>query len=603
MMESNDSEDVEVSFDHSASLIESTENINNEEDLPAVFPLMANPHSGILSQSSNISPKVKFAGIFLFVASVLALSIGLSQLTVPDESGEGSESLGTGPALLSRLSYFGESSLKTYDTCDDYILDLEEAVALMASATIDREAQWYFHPNWYCDTARGGVGSCLQNGNVVANSPPVMEGDISSAEMKGASSAGENSYGTNNQVAGVDEADLVKSDGEHVFAAYGDTLVVWDAITGVELSRTVLPTPDEDGIDVCPERMKYENMTCYSQGFGWWFWQGFQSNRISSLLLHENRLIVTTSNMYMLNGATKALNGYRQTRLFIYDLTNIPNDKSALRLIARKDLQGEFKTGRSVDQYGYIVTSSSLNTWEDLDYPLSVWHPDFYDLYGDDMTENEYRAKANEIAASIVPTFVQKLADETTRDGQCSHIAKVSLTLKPADTADENTSIPWFTQNSVLSTLTQVYSFDMLKDYTEATNGVVPKVSISSSDVFLPVPSYTNNVYSSETRLVIAGESYTENELGEWKEHTVFLAFELDGASTSFQSYGDVRGSLLNQFSMDHYVDPISNEDYLRVATTTWARWSFVDDEWQQTEESESIGEFSILYVERIDFV
>jgi hypothetical protein len=202
-----------------------------------------------------------------------------------------------------------------------------------------------------------------------------------------------------------------------------------------------------------------------------------------------------------------------------------------------------------------------------------------------------------------VPTFVQKLADETIRDGQCSHIAKVSLVLKPADDTDDNTSIPWFTQNSVLSTLTQVYSFDILKDYTEATDDVIPKASISSSDVFLPVPSYTNNVYSSETRLVIAGESYTENELGEWKEHTVFLAFKLDGASASFQSYGDVRGSLLNQFSMDHYVDPISNEDYLRVATTTWARWSFVDDEWQQTEESESIGEFSILDFKRIDFV
>jgi uncharacterized secreted protein with C-terminal beta-propeller domain len=75
----------------------------------------------------------------------------------------------------------------------------------------------------------------------------------------------------------------------------------------------------------------------------------------------------------------------------------------------------------------------------------------------------------------------------------------------------------------------------------------------------------------------------------------VFLTFELDGASTSFQSYGEVRGSLLNQFSMDHYIDPISNENYLRVATTTWARWSIVDSEWQQTEESESIGKFNTI--------
>lgn len=585
MIESNDSEDIEVSFDQSVSFTEA-ENAHDEEDLPAVFPLIANPHTGILSRTSSISPKVKYAGIFVFVASVLALSIGLSQLTVPDESGEGSELLGSKPALINRLNYFGESSLNTYDSCDDYVLDLEEAVSLMASATIDREAQLYFHPKWYCATTRGGVGSCMENDNVVAESPPVMAGDVDSAEMKGASSMGENSYGTNNQVAGVDEADLVKSDGEHVFAAYGGTLVVWDAITGVELSRTVLPKVDEDGNDVCPDTIKYENMTCYSQGYGMWFWQGFPSNRISSLLLHENRLIVTTSNMYILNGQTKALNGYRQTRVFIYDLTTIPNDNSALTLIARKDLQGEFKTGRSVNQYGYIVTSSSLNTWEDLDFPLSVWHPDIYD---DEITEAEYRAKANDIAASIVPKFTQKLAAETIQDGQCSHIAKISLMMKPSDTTNKARSMPWFTQNSVLSTLTQVYSIDILENYVDPIDDIVPKASISTSSVFLPVPSYTNNVYSSETRLVIAGESYIENDFGEWKEHTVFLTFELDGASTSFQSYGEVRGSLLNQFSMDHYIDPISNENYLRVATTTWARWSFVDSEWQQTEESESI--------------
>jgi hypothetical protein len=585
MINSNDSEDIEVSFDQSASLTEA-ENTLNEEDLPAVFPLMANPHSGILSRSSSISPMVKFVGIFGFVASVLALSIGLSQLTVPIESGEGSDLLGTGPALINRLTYFGESSLNTYESCDDYTVDLEEAAALIVSATIDREAQLHFHSKWYCDTIRGGDGSCLENDNEVVDSPPVMAGDVGSAEMKGASSAGENSFGTNNQVAGVDEADLVKSDGEHVFAAYGGTLVVWDALTGLELSRTVLPRVDEDGIDVCPDTIKYENMTCYSQGYGFWIWQGFQSNRISGLLLHENRLIVITSNNYVLNGPTKALMGYRQTRLFIYDLTTIPNDKSALTLIARKDLQGEFKTGRSVNQYGYIVTSSPLNTWDDLNYPVSVWHPDIYD---DNMTEDEYRTKANEVAASIVPKFAQKLANETMQDGKCSHIAKISVMMKPADTNSKDASIPWFTQNSVLSTLTQVYSIDLLENYAEPTNDVVPKVSISSSDIFLPVPSYTNNVYSSETRLVIAGESYIENDLGEWKEHTVFLTFELNGASTSLQSYGEVKGSLLNQFSMDHYVDPISNEDYLRVATTTWARWSLVDSEWQQTEESESI--------------
>lgn len=39
----------------------------------------------------------------------------------------------------------------------------------------------------------------------------------------------------------LDEADIIKSDGDHVFVGYGDLVVVWDAISGKELSRTKLP--------------------------------------------------------------------------------------------------------------------------------------------------------------------------------------------------------------------------------------------------------------------------------------------------------------------------------------------------------------------------
>jgi len=48
--------------------------------------------------------------------------------------------------------------------------------------------------------------------------------------------------GTNNQVEGVDEADVVKSDGKHVYAAYGDLLFVWNATDGsAGISMTKMP--------------------------------------------------------------------------------------------------------------------------------------------------------------------------------------------------------------------------------------------------------------------------------------------------------------------------------------------------------------------------
>jgi inhibitor of cysteine peptidase len=39
---------------------------------------------------------------------------------------------------------------------------------------------------------------------------------------------------------------------------------------------------------------------------------------------------------------------------------------------------------------------------------------------------------------------------------------------------------------------------------------------------------------------------------------------------------------------MDHYFDSDENEDYLRVATTTWGRWGLIDDIWQQLIVSEN---------------
>lgn len=613
MLEPSDSDDIEVSMEQSASFLNSEPDdppIDEEQDLlPPVFPLQgssSNPHTGILPKGS-VSPRAKYTGTFLFIAGILALSIGLSTLKVTEKAS-------MGPAVVSRLSYFGDSSLKTYDTCNDFVLDLEEAAALIATATIERNAQWQFHPYWQCDVVRGVTSSAscyyvnvqddvkVTDDGLVFDSPPIAsnpaDSNVAIGDKESVSSpSGENSFGTNNQVAGVDEADLVKSDGEHVFAAYGNTLIVWDALTGVELSRTELPLEDEDGVGLCPENVEVDvNDTCYWQGGGWYFGpmsSGTSSSTISSILLYGNRLLLTTSNMNILNGSSKILNGYRQTRMFLYDISTIPTDSSALTLIARKDLQGEFKTGRSIGQYGHIVTSSYVNTWDELDYPLSPWNQVFYEAFGDDMTETEYLTKAYEIAADIVPVFAQKLAEEVMRDGQCSHVAKISLMLQPADTEKESKSLPLFTQNAVLSTLTQVYSTDISENYPAPIGDVVPKASTSSSDVFLPVPSYTNNIYSSETRIIVAGESYTENEIGEWKEQTVFLTFELDGASSAFHSVGSVKGSLLNQFSMDHYIDPNTQENYLRVATTSWARWGLVGSDWQAIEESESIGKFA----------
>jgi hypothetical protein len=68
-----------------------------------------------------------------------------------------------------------------------------------------------------------------------------------------------------------------------------------------------------------------------------------------------------------------------------------------------------------------------------------------------------------------------------------------------------------------------------------------------------------------------------EDPKGDWEEHTILLIYNQFQDTSTPQSVEDVPGSLLNHFSMDHHSDLEMGGDYLRVASTTWARWVLVD--------------------------
>jgi len=128
----------------------------------------------------------------------------------------------------------------------------------------------------------------------------------------------ESSYETNNQEAGVDEADIMKSDGKHVFTAYGDMLVVWDVHSGKQVSltkmpkRSVLSWPDGGYCD-------HERMAS-----------------ISGLLLDTAKRLVVIASGYeseyrdSYDGPKPVLGGKGDTRVFLYDVSSLPEDGSEL---------------------------------------------------------------------------------------------------------------------------------------------------------------------------------------------------------------------------------------------------------------------------------
>lgn len=642
------------------------------------------PVPSVYNRAPSLSPGKKALYTFCFVAALAGLIGGLATLRTKrtsygDDMIEPPSFGGNVPArssvFFSRLSYFNETVLNGYDQCDDLDLDLQEAIEIVGNVTIDHFVSYHFTYNyyWYGIQCRGGGQDCIQMMDdvvampeVLMRDPPVMESvdaDTDSApdnkesvaDSAPGSAGGEDSFGTNNQVQGVDEADLLKSDGIHVFAAYGDKVMVWNADNGTLLSTTVIPTVDDQGIPLCsdledpvtvPESSCLEQMdawlknqglnefgdaldteykggdplfdettgetrdrleyllkkfpdfkcspTCYeSYGiympFTGWRMPERKPIVISSLMMHGERLIVVASTGYSLTNQETVLGNQKQSRIFVYDISSqaIPTDgKSPLTLLSRKDFLGTYMTARSIGQYAHIVTSSNLNLDSVLRDRLSPWNKQF-----DGMNETQYKTEAYNILKSISPTLATNLKSELTAlvdpdaVGDCSKLSKVALMLKAAKQEGEiaessRTMLPTFTLNTLLQTLTLVHSFDIAQD--------VKSVS-KTSGVFLPMPSYTSSVYMSTSKLVIAGESYVQNPVDDnWDEHTVLLVFNLENDTSIPESVGDVPGSLLNQFSMDHYFDENTQEDYLRVATTSWGRWGMVGDVWEQVELSES---------------
>jgi len=62
-----------------------------------------------------------------------------------------------------------------------------------------------------------------------------------------------------------------------------------------------------------------------------------------------------------------------------------------------------------------------------------------------------------------------------------------------------------------------------------------------------------------------------EDPKGDWEEHTILLIYNHFEDTSTPQSVGDVPGSLLNHFCMDHHSGPDMGGDYFCVAATTWA--------------------------------
>ena len=177
----------------------------------------------------------------------------------------------------------------------------------------------------------GAVSSPLVRANGGWGALPV-EGDMSLGNA--AASPPSDHSETNVQEAGVDEADLVKTDGDYIYLLNGNRFLIlrsWPPAATAELSR----------VDLKGSPMGL-------------FVQGDTAVAVSSVWSYPTRsaagFIPVTNNL---------------TRVTLFDIT----DRSAPKVVREIDLEGWYNTARLVDGYMHLVIGSYLPVY---DFPVTT---------------------------------------------------------------------------------------------------------------------------------------------------------------------------------------------------------------------------------------
>lgn len=347
----------------------------------------------------------------------------------------------------------------------------------------------------------------------------------------------ESSYETNNQEAGVDEADIMKSDGKHVFTAYGDMLVVWDVHSGKQVSltkmpkRSVLSWPDGGYCD-------HERMAS-----------------ISGLLLDtaSKRLVVIASGYESeyrdsYDGPKPVLGGKGDTRVFLYDVSSLPEDGSELTLLATLKMDGVYKSARMIDGVAHVVRTSTINQHEHISSRLSRSRAE----YKSD-TKEIYIAHAKSNAEQwLLPGFAKQLTEElrgSNGSGDCSAVTRLALYVSGDGLGDDYPSSV-ISNGNIIQSYIQVSSFAISTPKNRGGD-VTMNPSLSSS-LF---PSTNLELYSSKDVLVVSGSGYhhyASRRRSTFSSSTYFLSFRLhdDASAPTGLAIGRAPGHLLNQFAM-----------------------------------------------------
>ncbi len=432
--------------------------------------------------------------IILFFISLAGCDMGMRGVGISELS------TSIDPRNTSRLPSFGNEILDCYSDLKELSDDIDSMAVGFALSIIESEnfPDYYNNINYTFDLE-------------------VMD-----------DSGSESGYGTNNQVDGVEEVDIVQSDGRYIYIAAGSDLV----------------SIDTDGNIIDQVSL-------------------FQDGNISGLFLREDRILAVKeclySNYWCCDIYSNGDESGQMTELVILST----GTDGKLTILESQNLAGNYVNARMVNGNVFLSTIQDFNL-------INIIYNITDSLPQDDrLSREELQNAAKKQLETAIPKWRNRLISSVF--GQDVDMDAVRNTVRLYNLATGSTSEEILPFYDSFDSYLNIYTFNI----GDGFNNVERNGSFSTAN------SWETTMYSDGNYIVIANDGWNRSESG-WHENVYLLVYRNTNGMVAPLALGQTNGHTLNQFSLDIY------DDYLRIATTQWSRWSWNSEGWFQEAESES---------------
>ncbi len=413
-----------------------------------------------------------------------------------------------------------------FDDCDDLEARLKEVILEDYRIQLLQAVEEQYYYFWDDMILEDGMMAEADDSATGGSSPPTTTRRVEGTDFSG----------TNNQESGVDEADVVKTDGYYIYFLNGKKLEIM-------------------GVPEFGELVYQSNTTI--------------EGNPQSMLLDGDRLVVISSvsswNIPASNPLYQAMEWdeeysswrtYSLTKFSVFDIS----DRSDIELERELFIEGSYITAREVDGTIRTVTHAwmetrGLSSW--LDLPEGYWNLDYdnplrlqirEEVAYQTMLENE-DVIADMSLSDLVPRIYERQGDSVlthsiTNDDCASFVAP---------------------QDGFSRGINSIFSFDITAaDFDFEADHIIGNYPL---------------VYSSADALILAEKSW--DSWWFWNsddsdEATNIHMFDIsDPGTTEYIASGRVDGTIQDQFSLSEY------QGVIRVASTEgqWGRWWLADPE------------------------